>query len=116
MSVDYRTTVGFGFAVPESLLPEHEDGTWESAEQLCGESEHLTFTFVGSAYDSLEDTVLILAKGTARTLDSNYDRYKEFSVKVSEDELEELVTAYWRLNGRHPDEHDLTWVVGGYWR
>lgn len=120
MGVDYRSTVGWGFAIPEDeveALAEkvgYEESEWGFdpwefgywlTEGLSLESEH-----VGNLMGGEDIHLLIAASSTLFSADPYYEAglNKLGAIEPTQQELNDLTELYKKLYGTEPD---LGWIL-----
>lgn len=121
MGVDYRSTVGYGFVIPDEecealaerlAYPESEWGfdAWEFGEWLVDESS-LVSEYVGDLMNGEDIHLMIVAGSTYMSADPFYDSgIKKFNApQLKPEEAEDLHTLWQRV---YPSaDLELSWIL-----
>lgn len=120
MGVDYRSTVGWGFAIPEEDLErlaekvEYEESEWGFDPWEFGywlaEGRSVQSEYVGNIMGGEDIHILLAAESTLISADPFYDSglKKLGDIKPTQKELDDLEELYDKLYGTEPD---LGWVL-----
>lgn len=124
MGVDYSSTVGYGFAIPEAEIEplaeklgyegsEWGFDVWEFGHWLT-QNNSLAYDHVGNLMGGEDIYLLILASASAQTADYRYDAglIKFGEIEITERDHRELEEVYDRLygEGAHKDGY-IGWML-----